>query len=430
MPKINYTYTKFKDFSDARNQSLRMNKERYVIWMDCDDICQTPTAIRDLIMKNPHISVFKCKILSYTESNTVETIIHNRLFRNHPKIEFVNRCHEDISYSMNELEYVHALTDLTISHFGYLDVKHWIEKNKRNLKLLQEDIKELLASPTERDMKEAPGKAAEGKPHQRGRLSMLYYGLVNSLIILAGSTKDPKKKLATLVQSLNATDECIKLLKNEDPLMAKMWVMRGIICMDSNEHLAAKQSFHKAYDEWKQPEAAINLAEIYIIEKNWNKAIEILDGVLEKYKGAYPWANLSYDPVQIHSLLLEKLGHAWANKSQGCKDNREAFDEYMRKAEHYYRACLDIRPKLEVLNLLIQILRNTNRLDEATFFAIKAINKWPGYFMGFYYAGEYEQMSGRNITAKIFYKECLKLKPRHKEALHNLRMLEQSGRKK
>lgn len=430
---IKWKYVKFTDFSDMRNKSLSMAIGKYVIWLDADDICQTPVAIRDLIFKHPNIDVFKCKVLSQTEQKTVETIIHNRLFRrvkDYKSPYWVNRCHEDLSYSMNELEYTHAITNLTIQHWGYIDIRHWIEKNKRNLKLLQQDIKEILASPTERDLKETPGNAKELKPHQRGRLSMLYYGITNSYIILAGSTKNPKKKLSILIQALNTTDECIKLLKNEDPLMSKMWVLRGIICMDSNEHLAAKQSFHKAYDEWKQPEAAVNLAELYLREKNWNKTIEILDEVLDKYKGAYPFQNLSYDPVQLHSLLLEKLGHAWANKAQECKDNLEAFDEYMKKAERYYRECLNIRPKLDIVNLLIQILRNTNRLDEATFLAIKAINKWRGYFQGWYFVAEFEQMNGRYVTAKVFYNECLKLKPGHKEALFNLRQIEEMGKRK
>lgn len=426
-------YIKFTNFSDMRNKSLGMATGRYILWLDADDKMTNPASIRDLILKNPHIDVFKCKILSYTEQGTVETIVHNRIFRrikNNKSPYWVNRCHEDISYSMNELEYMHAFTDITIQHFGYTNVKHWIAKNKRNLKLLQEDIKEILASPKERDLEESPGKAEELKPHQRGRLSMIYYGIVNSYIILAGTTKNPKRKLVILVQALNATDECIKLLKSEDPLMPKMWVMRGIICMDSNQNLAAKQSFHKAYDEWQQPEAAVNLAELYLLEQNYNKAIEILNGVLEKYEGAYPWSNLSYDPVQLHTLLLDKLGHAYANKSQGCKDNPEAFDEYMKKAEGYYRESLNIRPKLDILNILIQILRNTNRLDDATFFAVKAVNKWPGYFMGFYYLAEYEQLNNRFVTAKLFYKECLKLKPTHAEALHNLKVIEQMhGRK-
>ncbi len=409
MSNINYTYTKFKDFSDARNQSLRMNKERYCIWMDCDDVLQTPQATRDLILVNPHLSAFKTKVLSYTERNTVETIVHTRLFRNNPELKFVNRCHEDISYSINKLNYLHAFSDLTIQHFGYIKPKEWHAKNKRNLKLMKQDIKEIETNP---------------KPSQDdvGRLSMLYYGIVNALILLAGPQK-PKQKRITLIQALGYADACIPKLGDKDPLLAKMWMLRGMACMDAGAQLAAKQSFHKAYDEWQQPEAAINLSEIYLLEKNWNKAIEILDSVMDKYKGAYPFSGLSHDPVHIHSLLLEKLGHAWANKSQECRNNREAFDGYVRKAEEYYKECLNIRPKLEVVNILCQILRNTGRMDESAHITIKAINRWPKYFKGWCELAEYELMAGRKQTALVFSREALRLSPANKEVRQNIKVI-------
>ena len=143
---FDFEYVKFTNFADMRNQSLAMATSRYIFWLDTDDTCQTSAALRDLILKNPHIDVFKCKVLSYTEQKTVETIIHNRLFR---KVKagqtpyWINRCHEDISYSMNKLDYTHAITDLTIQHFGYLNVKGWIAKNKRNLKLMEQDLAEI-----------------------------------------------------------------------------------------------------------------------------------------------------------------------------------------------------------------------------------------------------------------------------------------------
>jgi len=425
--QIETQYFKFTNFSDMRNKSLAMATSRYVLWLDCDDKMISPASIRDLILKNPHIDVFKVKILSYTEIKTIETIIHNRLFRRVKDGKtpyWVNSCHEDISYSMNELKYTYAITDLTIKHFGYLNPKAWLAKNKRNLKLMLEDIAEI-----KNEIEKFPVVIEEIKEKREGRLSMIYYGLVNAYIILASVMK-PKQKHDTLVQALNTTDECIKLLKNEDPLMAKMWMLRGTVCMDAGQELAAKQSYHKAYDEFKQPEAGINLSHIYLGEKKWNKVIEILDEINAKYKGAYPFGSLSHDPVQMHTLLLEKLGHAWANKGQECKNNPEAFDEYMKKAEGYYRECLNIRPKLEIANILIQMLRNSNRLDEATFLAIKTINKWRGYFMGWYYVGEYEQMNNRPVTAKLYYRECLKLKPGHKETLHNLGMIEMRGKRR
>ncbi len=392
-----------------RNLSLDLNKDRYCLWCDVDDILTTPSGIRDLILKNPHIDVFKVKILSYTERGTVETIVHNRLFRRVKDGKtpyWVNSCHEDISYSMNDLGYTHAFTDLVIKHFGYLNIKSWIKKNERNLKLMQSDLSKI------------------DKDKEKGRLSMLYYGIVNALIILAGTKKD-KERQNSLVQALDITDKCIANLTHEDPLTAKMWMLRGIICHDAKQFAAAKQSYLKAYDEWKQPEAAVNLCDIYILEKKYDEVIKILSEVLNKYKGAYPFQNLSYDPVQLHSLLLEKLATAYAKKAQ---DNPTIFGDNMQKAELYYRESMNIRPKVEILNVLCQILRNTGRIDEAAFLTIKAVNKWPKFFKGWSDIGEYELMSGRTETAKLFFREALRLNPNCKEANHNLLMINKGGK--
>ncbi len=400
-------YVKWTDFSDMRNRSIKMATGEYILWMDTDDILKTPAGMRDLLFKNPTLDAFKFQVHSYTERNTTETILHTRLFRRVKQGKtpvFKNRCHEDISYSMNELGYTHATTDMIVEHWGNICSKDWQRKNQRNLKLLEADIQ-------------------EAGPEDKPRLAMLYYGVVNCYIIKA-SQEGPKRKEKTLVQALNTCDKCITLLENEDPLMAKMWMMRGLVCMDADQHLAAKQSFHKAYDEWKQPEAAVNLAEIYLREKNFDKVVEILKP-LENAEGAYPIKNMSYDPVQLHSLLLEKLGHAWANKAQTSKDN---FDEYIRKAESYYRKSLDFRPSVVISDLMLQILFNTKRFDEAGYLAIKAVNTWPRFWKAWWYLSQYEMLNNRKATAKLFLQECLRLNPKVKEARHNLEMLDKTRR--
>jgi hypothetical protein len=115
--KYNTDYVKWPDsFSTARNLSLGMATSRYIIWLDTDDFMKTPAGIRDLILKNPHVDVFKCKIISYTEIKSQEVLFHARIFRNNPKFRFTNRCHEDISYTQREATV--TITDLVIEHYG------------------------------------------------------------------------------------------------------------------------------------------------------------------------------------------------------------------------------------------------------------------------------------------------------------------------
>jgi len=79
--------------------------------------------------------------------------------------------------------------------------------------------------------------------------------------------------------------------------------------MDQKQYLAAKQSFHKAYDEWQNPEAAVNLAKLYAMEKNWKRVIEILNPIYELKQ--FQLGNIPFDPIQVECMMLESLGDAY-----------------------------------------------------------------------------------------------------------------------
>jgi len=412
---FNYEYKKFTDFSDMRNRSLALADTEYIIWLDADDYMVHPAGMRDLILKLPHVDVFKCRINSFTEQNTIETIFHNRIMRrvkNGKTPYWLNRCHEDASYSMDELGYIHSMTDMIINHYGYVDPEAWYRKNQRNLKLMKADRNEIIA------------KGIDAPKQDMGRISMIEYGMVNALIIVAGREKDDNEKLDTLVEALEICDACIARLEDKDPLKGKMWMLRGVVCSDAGNIAAAKQSYLKAYDEWKQPEAAVNLSHLLLQEGDWNKTIEILEEVYNTYQGVYPIQNVSYDPQSLHYMLVEKLGHAYANKSQDQKENPDNFDKYMRKAEFYYLQAITMRPKLPILNTLIQILFKTGRANEGALMTMRAINMFPEYDRGWQIMGEYELMNNRKVTASVFLKEALRRNPKLKEAMHNKRMLE------
>jgi tetratricopeptide (TPR) repeat protein len=261
------------------------------------------------------------------------------------------------------------------------------------------------------------------KAPDNGRLSMIYYGLVNCYVIRAAQEK-PKAKRATLIRALLMCDDCIKLLTDKDPLMAKMWMLRGLVCMDAGEMAPAKQSFLKAHDEWKQPEATVNLSEILLKEGKYQQVIEILMPLYNLH-GVYPIKGLSFDPVQLHYITLEKLGNAYAHiyKDQSAKNPggpSEEMLESLNKAEKYYREALTFKPRVNVAAALLQILYTTNRWDELAVMARGSVNMWPGFFYGWNYLGEYETLNKFYTTAIVFFREALKLKPDFKEAQHNL----------
>jgi tetratricopeptide (TPR) repeat protein len=181
--------------------------------------------------------------------------------------------------------------------------------------------------------------------------------------------------------------------------------------------LAAKQSFHKAYDEWKHPEAAVNLAELYLREKNYDKVLEVLKPIYELKE--FQLSNIPMDVIQAECMMLQKMGEAYYQKHlvDGKMDN-------LQQAERLFREHLTVRDNLMVIDRLCQILRNTGRQDEAAFLTRNAVNKFRGYYIGWGNLGAYEIDKKCYHTAKLFLKECLRLKPGHPEAKHNLGMIE------
>ena len=390
---FNFEYVKFTDFSDMRNKSLDMATGDYIIWCDADDVWPNPAGIRDIILHYPDIDVFQTKLESRTEIGTQECIIKNSIFKNHRTPEgkclyyFTNRVHEDLSFSTIEKGAKKVLTDIVIKHLGYTSKKVWKAKNRRNYKLALLDMKD--------------------NPH-----SLVYWGIVNNLVIAGG-----KKNLE---QAIKYIDECFKKcgLKPEDPLTPKMWVMRGIACQDAGQHLAAKQSYHKAFDEWQHPEAAINLAELYMREKNYDKVIEILSPLYKS--GQIPMSNISCDPIQIELLMLRKLGDCYWFKAAAEKDDA-AQTKLLLQAEVHYRENLSLRKyDLETADRLCDILRRTGRIGEANIITVVMVNKYQNYSAGWYNLAMTELMNKRYITAELFLREAVRWKPDYQEAKHNL----------
>jgi tetratricopeptide (TPR) repeat protein len=393
MLKIKWEYCKFINFSEMRNRSLDMNEEDYVLWCDVDDIVLHMMGARDIILFNPDIDVFRFQLRSRTEIGTEEMIFHTNLFKNKKEYRFRGRVHEDILPSMNEAGAKLTTTNITIQHMGYLNLKTWKEKNLRNYKFLLQDLKDNAHSLT-------------------------YYHIVNCLLIIGG--------YENMLKAVKYVDECFEKfpLKNDDPLLPKMWVLRGVACMDAKQDAAAKQSFLKAYDEWKHPEAAVNLAELLMREKDYDKVLDVLKPIYELKE--FKLSNIPMDVVQAECMMLQKMGEAYYQKAM----METGKPEYVQKAEQHFREYLSIRQNLMVIDRLCQILRNTGRKDEAAFITRGAVNQFPGYHIGFGNLGAYEIDKKCFVTAKLFLRECLRLKPDQPEAKHNMEMIENIERSK
>lgn len=382
-------YVKWTTFSDMRNKSLDMATGDYVFILDVDDTLITPQGPRDLAYQFPDKDYFKCCTHSRNEYGGEDKIMQCRFFKNKKEFRYTKLVHEDITTSMLAVKASGMSTNIGIHHLGYDSRKTVLKKNKRNLQLTYKEIK-------------------SGEADQ-----LTYFHLISSMVVGSEDWSNKRKynQLIKVIKYIDFTLDYFKLLP-KDPLTTKLWVARGRICADCGQPKAAKQWLLKAWLNNKNPEAGVNLAECYILEKKIDEALEILTE-MEKIE-SFAMANMPFNQKEVETLMLFKLGNCWSTK----KD--------WPKAEKAYRECISVdRNHILASDRLCQILRNTNRAGEANLITVNLINKFPTYFSGWFNLSQYEIFHKRWATAEVFLRKCLEINPKFEEALINMKAINQ-----
>lgn len=382
-------YDKFRDFSSARNESIAVAQSNFILWLDCDDVMNNGWLIKDWIIRCPEAQGFRCVVNCYQDGNTKEVINHTRIFKNDPAYRFRNSAHEDVNFSIQESGAKVADSNITIYHLGYMDRKTVQKKSERNLELLLKDYE-------------------AGTAH-----SLTYYGMINCYM-LRNTAENFRKAVHLCDEYFHKFGEDVN-----DPLTPKMWCLRGgaafdywLLTNDTGSFLGAKQCFEKSWNGWKFPEGAVNLAECLIREKKFDAALDVLT-VLLKEKDIKVGKGLAIDHDSIRLSMNEKLGICYAERKEW--DNALTF----------YAEAMRLKPQLIFGDRMAFALRSKGDWDKACMITIKLVNQWPGYSDGWNNLGSYEIQCGRRVTAMVFIKECLRLNPKHLEAVNNLRQLEQ-----
>ena len=385
--KAKFYYTKWTNFSNMKNKAISMATKDHILVLDVDDIMPCPMTMIDAIHFKPEVDSFKCQVYSDTPNGGRELILQHRIFKNNPKFSYTNFVHEDISYSMKEVDAKVCLTDIVIHHLGNIDRKHWLASCQRNYKMLTAEIK-------------------SGKGH-----TLTYFHLVNTLMIM--------KEYKRAMENVDYTLANFKL-NPEDPILPKLRTLRGLCCMnlydktkDARYKMAAESDFLVSYGIDKNAEAAVNIAESYMIDKKWDEVIVLLEPLMENFMDVHSKnTNMPFDYKNIYLLMLRKLGDCYAIK------------EIWDKAEKYYREFLSIKPQdLETVDRICQVWRNCGKRGEANSMTAKAVNIWPSYYAGWSNLGSFELEMKRYVTAELFLRRALLIKPDHRESRHNLSML-------
>jgi tetratricopeptide (TPR) repeat protein len=143
-------------FAAARNESLNHATGDWIFWLDADDRLdeQNRQKLRVLFAElrqkgvrpleergsDPFFNVaynMKCLCLPDPVGKTATMVDHVRLFRNHPKIRWQFRVHEQILPAVREMGGEVRWSDVVIHHAGYQDPALRRRKLERDLRLLQ-----------------------------------------------------------------------------------------------------------------------------------------------------------------------------------------------------------------------------------------------------------------------------------------------------
>lgn len=130
------------DFSAARNFALSKSTGKWILYLDADERLDASSAKLMLkLSENDSDIGYYCTVKSYdSEVQRNNTIRYVRFFRNHPQARFEGKVHEQITPSLERLNYKFIHSEILIHHIGYdISKEGKKQKAKRNLSLLLDD---------------------------------------------------------------------------------------------------------------------------------------------------------------------------------------------------------------------------------------------------------------------------------------------------
>jgi glycosyltransferase involved in cell wall biosynthesis/tetratricopeptide (TPR) repeat protein len=128
-------------FAAARNEAIQHATGEWIFWLDADDRVDEDNRAKlhalfaGLGDENVAYSM-KCLCLPDPVSRAATTVDHVRMFRNHPKVRWRYRVHEQILMAVRESGGAVRFADVVIQHTGYQDRALRRRKLDRDLRLL------------------------------------------------------------------------------------------------------------------------------------------------------------------------------------------------------------------------------------------------------------------------------------------------------
>ncbi|RMF63552.1 MAG: tetratricopeptide repeat protein [Calditrichaeota bacterium] len=134
------------DFAAARNQSLRLARGEWILYLDADERLH-PEAEPEIrkVMRDERAAFVSVLIDSKAAAGGAEGHLtrSHRLFRNLPGVRFTGRIHEQVSPFFLGLGHKEYMSNIRLVHLGYAKTEAELaEKRRRNRRLLAKQLQE------------------------------------------------------------------------------------------------------------------------------------------------------------------------------------------------------------------------------------------------------------------------------------------------
>ncbi len=134
-----------RDFSAARNESIRHAGGDYILWLDADDVLGQEGQ-QQLLALRTHLPREKNQAYFFQVNNEDPklgtTSFHQlRLFPNLPEARFEYAVHEQITHRLEAAGVTLLRAPVTVHHLGNVDHEDLRRKSQRNLDIIEEELK-------------------------------------------------------------------------------------------------------------------------------------------------------------------------------------------------------------------------------------------------------------------------------------------------
>lgn len=138
-----YHFTWQKDFSAARNASIKHATSDWIFYLDADErlFPESKVELKKLLLRNDILCFTAIIDSPKSEGKKGHFSRAHRLFRNVPGIRFSGRIHEQISPSVLKLGGKEATSNIKLLHYGYGKSDNEMQqKSERNYELLKKQL--------------------------------------------------------------------------------------------------------------------------------------------------------------------------------------------------------------------------------------------------------------------------------------------------